>query len=166
MGWCLKSELIIKIKTQVVEEFVNGVKKFCDKVDDALGFNSDGEDDSKKKKSSSKQKEDEKASKKDEAPGEDASKRGSNDAKFTNKQAKENAKKNGYKDTGQKGGPSGKSTICYKKKGDPKYIVKSETSHNGDAWKGFRTISDAKQRSTKSTYIAVSYEENMRRIGK
>jgi len=49
---------------------------------------------------------------------------------------------------------------------DPKYVVKSDTSHTGDAWKGFKTPEAARNTGSSSITRTGSYDANMNKTGK
>ncbi|MEH8019555.1 toxin C-terminal domain-containing protein [Rheinheimera muenzenbergensis] len=85
--------------------------------------------------------------------------RGSNDPKLNNKEADKILRKKGYKP--QKQLSSQSNTVYYNPKGQPKYLVRSNTSHRGDAFKGYNSPRDIKLDNR-----AGSYDVNLNRVGK
>ncbi|MCL1043690.1 FG-GAP-like repeat-containing protein [Shewanella marisflavi] len=85
--------------------------------------------------------------------------RGSNDAQLTNKEADKILREKGYKP--QQGLKSQKNTVYYNPKGSPKYLVRSNTSHTGDAFKGYNSPKDIKLKNRTG-----SYDVNLKRTGK
>lgn len=85
--------------------------------------------------------------------------RGSNDSKLTSKQANALLRQKGYKP--QKGLTSQNNTVYYNPKGQPKYLVRSNTSHTGDAFKGYDSPMNIRLNKRSG-----SYDINLRKTGK
>jgi hypothetical protein len=85
--------------------------------------------------------------------------RGSNDSKLTSKQADALLRQKGYKP--QKGLTSQNNTVYYNPKGQPKYLVRSNTSHTGDAFKGYDSPMNIRLNKRSG-----SYDINLRKTGK
>lgn len=89
-------------------------------------------------------------------------KKGSNDPKINNAQADKILKQNGYKQV--KGLNSQGNKVYFNPKppkGAPKYMVRSNTSHRGDAFKGFNS-----QRDVDLGRRAGSYNVRLQWVGK
>ncbi|PKL94604.1 MAG: hypothetical protein CVV19_21085 [Gammaproteobacteria bacterium HGW-Gammaproteobacteria-9] len=85
--------------------------------------------------------------------------RGSNDPKLNNKEADKILREKGYRPEKQLSSQG--NTVYYNPKGQPKYLVRSNTSHRGDAFKGYNSPKDIKLDNR-----AGSYDVNLQKVGK
>ncbi|CAC9646540.1 hypothetical protein [uncultured Gammaproteobacteria bacterium] len=87
----------------------------------------------------------------DGGPSEDWDDKGNNNPVFrTSKDMDKFARNNGYKKV--QGEKIQGQQVYFNKKGTPKYIVRSNTSHHGDSIKGFNSIKDIRNKNRFGSY--------------
>jgi hypothetical protein len=87
--------------------------------------------------------------------------RGSQVPNYTSKQAKEIAEAAGYRQQGRTANNA--EAVYYNNNGKPKYIVRSSTGHDDEAFKGFDTLEQAQ--AAKPTNRNGTYNKDFIRIG-